>query len=150
MGSPPQRSEEGSSRERTEAPSQGHHPSPARRALPMREEEKKQMEEAEKQVEEARRLEDVGRSLSSLPTQQLAQMAVEAGPSALCKEEPVRRKLKPTMGVKPPGRNSSRLERSKRPGSTGLAQLLFGRSSSSKRALSCSPGNSPSCGYSAR
>ena len=44
-------------------------------------------------VEEARRLEDVGRSPSSLPTQQLAQMAMEAGPSALGWEEPVRRKL---------------------------------------------------------
>ena len=60
------------------------------------------MEEAEKQVEEARRLEDVGRPLSSLPTQQLAQMAVEAGPSALGKEEPVRRKLQPTVGGKAP------------------------------------------------
>ena len=56
------------------------------------------MEEAERQVEEARRLEDVGRSQSSLPTQQLAQMAVEAGPSMSGKEEPVRRKLQPTVG----------------------------------------------------
>ena len=51
------------------------------------------MEEAERWVEEARRLEDVGRSLSSLPTQQLAQMAAEAGPSTLGVEEPTRRKL---------------------------------------------------------
>ena len=48
--------------------------------------------------------------------------------------------------AKPPRRNSSRLERSRRPGSTGLAQLLFERSGSSKRALSSSLGNSPSCG----
>ena len=60
------------------------------------------MDEAEKQVEEARRLEGVGRSPSSLQTQQLAQMAVEAGPSALGKEKPVRRKLQPTMGGKAP------------------------------------------------
>ena len=39
------------------------------------------MEEAEKQVEEARRLEDVGRFPLLSPSQQLAQMAVEAGPS---------------------------------------------------------------------
>ena len=59
------------------------------------------VEEAERQVEEARWLEDVGRSPSSLPTQQLAQMAVEARPSALG-EEPVRRKLCPTVGGKAP------------------------------------------------
>ena len=51
------------------------------------------MEEAERQVEEARQLEDVGRSPSSSPTQQLAQMAAEAGPSDLGREEPVRRRL---------------------------------------------------------
>ena len=60
------------------------------------------MEEAEKWVEEARRLEDVGRSLSSLPSQQLAQMAAEAWPSTLGKEEPARRRLQPTMGGKAP------------------------------------------------
>ena len=69
-----------------------HHPSPARKLSPAREEEKR-LEEAERQVEEARWLEDVGRSLSSLPTQQLAQMAAEAGPSDLGRAEPVRRKL---------------------------------------------------------
>ena len=75
----------------------------------MREEEEKQMEEAEKQVEEAekqveeaRRLEDVGGSPSSLPTQQLAQMAAEAGPSTSGVEEPARRKLQLTMGSKIP------------------------------------------------
>ena len=46
--------------------------------------------------------------------------------------------------AKPPRRNSSRPERLKRPGSTGLAQLLFGRSGSSKRAPSSLLGNSPS------
>ena len=66
----------------------------------MREVEKV-MEEAERWVEEARWLEDVGRLLPLLLTQQLAQMAVEARPSALG-EEPVRRKLHPTMGGKAP------------------------------------------------
>ena len=77
-----------------------HHPSPAGKPAPMREAEKI-LEEAERWVEEARWLEDVGRSLSLLPTQQLAQMAAEAGPSSLG-EEPVWRKLQPTMGGKAP------------------------------------------------
>ena len=45
--------------------------------------------------------------------------------------------------VKCPTRNSSRLARSRRPRSTGLAQFLFGRSGSSKRAHSSLFGNSP-------
>ena len=65
-------------------------------------EEAGQLEEIVKWVEEARWLEEVGRSLSSSPTQQLAQMAVEAGPSIMGGEEPVRRKLQPTMGGKAP------------------------------------------------
>ena len=93
MGSPFQRGEESSGGEGMEAPSPVHHPSPARKPSPTREVEKKQMEEAERQVEEARWLENVGRSPSLLPTQQLAQMAAETGPSASGKEEPVRRKL---------------------------------------------------------
>ena len=60
------------------------------------------MEEAEKQVEEVRRLEDVGRLPSSLPTQQLAQMAAEAGPSISGQEEPAKRKLQLTVGGKAP------------------------------------------------
>ena len=72
-------------------PSLVHHPSPAGKPSPIRELEK-MVEEAERQVEEARWLEDVGRSPSLLQTQQLAQMAAEAGPSALG-EEPVWRKL---------------------------------------------------------
>ena len=81
-------------------PSPVHHPSPARKPSPMREVEK-MVEEAERQVEEARWLEEVGQSPSSLPTQQLAQMAAEAGPSVLG-EEPAKRKLCPTMGGKAP------------------------------------------------
>ena len=123
-------------------PSPVHHPSPARKPSPTREVEK-MVEEAERWFEEARWLEDVGRSPSSLPTWQLAQMAAEARPSA-SEEEPVWRKLFPTMGGKAPGRNFSRLEKLKRPGSTSLAQLLFGRSGGSKRALSSLSGNSPS------
>ena len=83
-------------------PSPVHHPSPAKRPLPVREEEEKQVEEAERWVEEARRLEDVGRLPSSLPTQQLAQMAAEAGPSTLGQEEPARRKFQLTIGGKAP------------------------------------------------
>ena len=83
-------------------PTPVHHPSPAKRPPSVREEEEKQVEEAKKWVEEARRLEDVGRSPSSSPTQQLAQMAAEAGPSTSGVEEPARRKLQPTMGGKAP------------------------------------------------
>ena len=125
-------------------PSPVHHSSPAKKPSPTREEEKR-LEEAERWVEEARQLEDVGRSLSSLPTQQLAQMAVEAGPSA-SGEEPVKRKLCPTMGGKAPWKEFLKAGRLKRPGNTSLAQLLFGRSGSSKRAPSSLLGNSPSHG----
>ena len=60
------------------------------------------VEEAERQVDEARQwLEEVGRSPSLSPTQQLAQMAAEAGPSVLG-EEPAKRKLCPTVGAKAP------------------------------------------------
>ena len=59
------------------------------------------VEEAERWVEEARQLEEVGQSPSLSPTQQLAQMAVEARPSVLG-EEPVKRKLCPTVGGKAP------------------------------------------------
>ena len=103
------------------------------------------MEEAEKWVEEARRLEAVGRSLSSLLTQQLAQMAAEAGPSALGKEEPVRRKLQPTVGGKapqkefPPGWNGQKDQEV-----LAWHSCSSRDSGSSKRALSSSSGNSPS------
>ena len=83
-----------------EAPSPVHHPSPTRKPSPVREVEK-MFEEAERWVEEARQLKDVGRSPLSLPTQQLAQMAAEAGSSDLG-EEPVQRKLQPTVGGKAP------------------------------------------------
>ena len=81
-------------------PSPVHHLSPARKPSPMREVEKT-VEEAERWVEEARQLEEVGRLPSSLPTQQLPQMAAEAGPSVLG-EDPAKRKLHPTVGGKAP------------------------------------------------
>ena len=51
---------------------------------------------------EAEQLEGVGRLPSSSPTQQLAQMAVEARPSMLGGKEPARRKLLHTVGGKAP------------------------------------------------
>ena len=59
------------------------------------------VEEAERQVEEARWLEEVGRSPSSLPTQQLAQMAAEAGPSVFG-EEPAEKEASPYSGRQSP------------------------------------------------
>ena len=81
-------------------PSPVHHPSPAKSSSPMRE-VVQVMEGVFGWVEEAKRLVEVGRSPSSLPTQQLVQMAAEAGPSA-SGEEPARRKLRPTIGGKAP------------------------------------------------
>ena len=81
-------------------PSPVHYPSPAKRPSPMRE-VAQMLEEMVRWVEEAGQLEEVGRSPSSLPTQQLAQMAAEAGQSA-SGEEPAQRKLHPTVGGKAP------------------------------------------------
>ena len=142
MGALDEGGAERAGRQGKEAPSQVHHPSPARKPSPTREVEKT-LEEAERQVEEARWLEDVGRSPLSSPTQQLAQMATEAGSSASGGSQSGG-SLHLLWEAKPPGRNSSRLVRSRRPGSTSLAQLLFGRSGSSKRAPSSLSGNSPS------
>ena len=54
-------------------------------------------------------------------------------------------KLQPTMGGKAPQKEFIQAGKVKKTGSTGLAQLLFERSGGSKRALSSSLGNSPSC-----
>ena len=110
------------------SPSPVHHPSPARKPSPMREVEK-MMEEAERQVEEARWLEDVERSPSLLPTQQLAQMAAEAGPSALG-EEPVWRKLQPTVGGKVPQKEFLQTDKVKKtrkywPGTVALQEIWW-------------------------
>ena len=75
-------------------------PPQPRKPSPMREVEK-MVEEAVRQVEEARWLEEVGRSLLLLPTQQLAQMAVEAGPSA-SGEEPAVEEALPYCGRQSP------------------------------------------------
>ena len=53
--------------------------------------------EMERRRAEAERLEELGRLLESSLTQQLAQMAVEARPSMLGREEPPRRNLQLTM-----------------------------------------------------
>ena len=104
------------------------------------------LEEMVRWVEEAGRLEEVGRSLSSLPTQQLAQMAAEAGPSAsgegACPKEapPYCWRQGPMEGV-PEGR-----ERSKSPGSTSLAQLPSARSGGIRRVLNSLFRSSPSHG----
>ena len=55
-----------------------------------------------RRITEAEQLEGVGRLPSSLPTQQVAQMAADAGPSMLGGEETVRRKLQLTVGGKAP------------------------------------------------
>ena len=55
-----------------------------------------------KHIVEVEQLEEVGRLPQLLLTQQLAQMAVEAGPSMSDGEEPVRKKLQLTMGGKAP------------------------------------------------
>ena len=122
-----QGSQEGASWERMRPPSV-HHPSPAKRPLPAREEEEKQMEEAEKQVEEAGGWRMWEGPPLSLPTQQLAQMAAEAGPSMSGAEEPARMKLWPTMGGKASQKEFLQAGKGRRPGSTSLTQLLFERS----------------------
>ena len=72
--------------ETEEAPITGAPPTPGKEA-PL------QAEEIMQRIAEVEQFEGVGRSPSLLPTQQLAQMAAEAGPSMLGKEETVRRKL---------------------------------------------------------
>ena len=85
------------------------------------------MEEVIGRVEEANRLAEVGWSPSSLPTRQLVQMAVEAGPSALG-EEPAQRKLCPTIGGKAPRKEFLKAGKVKktrkyRPGTVALREI---------------------------
>ena len=124
-------------------PSPVHHPSPARRPLPTKEEERKQMEVESRWRKQGgwRMWEDPHHCCQPNSWPRWLQ-----GPGHL---HQVRRSQSGGSSdlpweAKPPRRNSSRLERSKRPEGTTLAQLLFGRSSSSKRALSSSSENSPS------
>ena len=125
-------------------PSPVHHPSPARKPSPMREVEK-MWEEAERWVEECDGWRMwVGHHHHCQPNswprwlQRLGHLlwgrSQSGGSSALLWE------------AKPPRRSSSRPGKLKIPGSTGLAQLLFGRSGGSKTALSSLSGNSPSHG----
>ena len=58
--------------------------------------------ELERRIEEVEKLGEVGRFMESSLTQQLAQMAAEAGPSTLDREELAKRKLSLTMGGKVP------------------------------------------------
>ena len=65
---------------------------------------------------------------SSLPTQQLAQMAAEAGPSMSGGEEPVRRKLWPTVGGKAPQKEFLKTGKVKKtrkywPGTVALCEI---------------------------
>ena len=107
-------------------PSPVHHPSPAKTSSPTREVEQT-LEEMKGWVEEASRLEGVDRSPLSSPTQQLAQMAVEAGPSVLG-EEPPQRKLHPTIGGKAPWkefRKEGKVRKTRRywPGTVALREI---------------------------
>ena len=104
------RKEEG---EKKQPPSPVHHPSPAKSSSPARE-VVQALEEMIGQVEEANRLVEVGPSPLLLPTQQLAQMAAEAGPSALG-EEPARRKSHPTIGGKAPWKEFLKAGKVKKP-----------------------------------
>ena len=71
--------------------------------------------EVERRKIEARKLEEVGRLLELSPTQQLAQMATEAGPSMLGGKEPARKKLQPIMGGKTPRKEFLKARKLKRP-----------------------------------
>ena len=66
-------------------------------------------EEMIKCIADMEQLEEVGRSPQFSLTQQLVQMATEAGPSMSGGEEPAQKKLWPTVGGKAPQRNSCRL-----------------------------------------
>ena len=107
-------------------PSPVHHPSPAKSPSPARE-VTQVMEKMMGWVEEASKLEAVGRSPPSSPTRQLAQMAAEAGPSALG-GEPARRKLHPIVGGKAPRKEFLKAGKVKktrkyRPGTVALREI---------------------------
>ena len=94
-GACPESKDQGPSTCRASTSSTGGPPVPVQETPPSQEELNKRMEEAEW-------LEQVGRSQELLPTQQLAQMAAEAGLSMLDGDEPAQKKLWPTMGGKAP------------------------------------------------
>ena len=87
-----------------------------------------------RRIAEAEQLEEVGRSPSSSPTQQLAQMAMEARPSKSGGEELACKKLCPTMGGKAPWKEflqASKVKKPKKyqPGIVALCEIqLFQKS----------------------
>ena len=126
MGAPIQGDEESVSREGTEAPLPSTPPIPSQKAL------------IHKRGEEDGRGREVGRGSKTAGgcgkvTVIIANLTV--GPDG-CRGQAIcfgsGRSSNLPWEAKPPRRNSSGLERLRRPGSTGLAQLLFERSGSSK------------------
>ena len=79
----------------SEAPYTSEPPAPAQETPPDQDEKRRRVAEAEQ-------LEEVGRSPQSLLTNQLAQMATEAGQFMSGGEEPARKKLHLTVGGKAP------------------------------------------------
>ena len=132
MGALIQGGEESFGRERMEAPSPVHHPSPARKRRRRRSWRRQRgrwrRQEGWRMWEGLHHGHQPDRWLQRPGHLHQVRRSQSGGSSDLLWE------------AKPPGRNSSGLERSRRPRSTGLAQLLFERSSSSKRALSSSLG----------
>ena len=71
--------------------------------------------EMERRRVDVEKLEEMGRSPESSPTQQLVQMAAEAGPSTSGREELVRRKPQLTMGGKAPQKEFLQAGKVKKP-----------------------------------
>ena len=69
----------------------------------------------ERRKVEEEKLEDVGKSLELLPTQQLAKMAVEARPSTSGGKVLARKKLQPTVGGKAPQKDFLKAGKVKKP-----------------------------------
>ena len=99
-----------------------------------------------RRVVEAEWLEEVGRLPQSLPTQKLAQMAGEAGPSTSGGEEPARKKLHPTVGRKAPRKEFWKAGVIKKTWKYQLGTVALHKYASSKRAQSSLFRNVPSHG----
>ena len=83
-----------------------------------------------KWIAEVEWLGEVGRLPQSLPTRQLAQMAVEARPSMSGGEELARKKLWPTMGGKAPQKKflkASKVKKTQKfwPGTAALHEICW-------------------------
>ena len=98
-----------------ELPVPAEPPAPTDPGQPTTAEAPPTMGEVERRRIEVRKLEEVGRLLELSPTQQLAQMATEAGLSTLAGEEPARKKLWLTMGGKSPRKEFLKTRQLKRP-----------------------------------